>query len=207
MLFILVSCGKKVVEESNFPENRASAVETEVLDKVLTNIQADFDALGVQVDVKDTRYSVADTDNALGICFKSGSGERRGIALHHKIFSEMIESPEDYGLIYKVLLHEIGHCFFDRVHDEAYFSVPGYVMLIEMQPRVIERHSTLPVTLMSELGWYRVPKVLWPYYVKEIAGIDRIVEWEDIEPYANISLEETIIRPETAVLEQSESHQ
>jgi hypothetical protein len=198
LLFILISCGRKVVEESNFPDNQASAVEKEVLDEVLSTIQADFDALGVRVDVRDTRYSVADTDNALGICFKSASGERRGIALHHKVFAEMIETKDTYGLIYKVLLHEIGHCFFDREHDETYFSEPGYVMLIEMREGSIERHSTLPVTLMSELGWYRVPKTLWPYYVKEIAGIDRIVEWEDIEPYANITLEETLVVPETA---------
>lgn len=193
IVIIIVSCGRKVVEESNFPQNQASTLETEVLDEALTNIQKDFDALGVRVNVKATRYSVADTDNALGICFKSADGERRGIALHHKLFAEVIENEEIYGLLYKVLLHEIGHCFFDRDHDETYYSLPGYVMLIEMRAGVMERHSTLPVTLMSEVGWYMVPKILWPYYVKEIAGIDRIISWEDIKTYTNISIEESIL--------------
>ena len=198
LLFILISCGRREVEESNFPDNQASAVETEVLDEALTKIQTDFDALGVKVNVKDTRFSVADTDNALGICYKSASGERRGIALHHKLFVEVIESEDAYGLLYKVLLHEIGHCFFDRDHDETYYSLPGYVMLIELQEGKIERRSTLSVTLMSELGWYRVPKLLWPYYVKEIAGIDRIITWQDILPYTYVTIEESMVTPATA---------
>lgn len=190
LLFILVSCGPKVVEESNFPDNQASTVESEVLDEALTQIQSDFDVLGVDVDVRDTRYSVADTDKALGICFKNADGERRGIALHHKLFNETIETEDTYGLLYKVLLHEIGHCFFDREHDETFYSLPGYVMLIELQQGVIERRSTLSVTLMSEFGWYQVPKLLWPYYVKEIVGIDRIISWQDILPYTKISIEQ-----------------
>jgi hypothetical protein len=71
-------------------------------------------------------------------------------------------------------------------------------MLIELQQGVIERRSTLSVTLMSELGWYRVPKLLWPYYVKEIAGIDRIITWEDILPYTYVRIEESIVTPAQA---------
>lgn len=189
IFFILVACGRRVVEESSFPENRASAVEAEVLDKALTKIQADLDALGVNVNVFDTSYSVASIDPAAGICFTKANGSRRGIALDHSLFEETIESDDWYGQLYKVLLHEIGHCYFDRDHDEGRYDYQGHVMLIELTPNHIDRSESISQSLMSELGWMQVPKLLWPYYVKEIAGLDRINSWEDIRPYTSISVE------------------
>lgn len=187
-MFILISCGRRVIEKSNFPANNASALESEVLDDALTQIQNDFNANGVSVDVRDTRYSVADTQDALGICYKDGDGKRSGIALHHKLFLEEIEDRDNFGILYKVLLHEIGHCFFNREHDETHYKAQGHIMLIEMEPGKMERYIDLSVTVMSQYGVYPVAKSLWPYYVKEIAGLDRIISWENILPYTDVKL-------------------
>ena len=134
LLFLLLGCGKKVVENVSFPQNNASALETEEFDKALASIQSDFQKADINVKLNSIPYSITDLDDVIGICYKQGNGDAVGIALDHKLFEDLYEDNDTYDLLYKVILHEIGHCFFNRAHDEEYFSVPGFDLLITLYP-------------------------------------------------------------------------
>jgi hypothetical protein len=188
ILFLIISCGKIIKEESSFPENDASTFETETFDKALATIQEDFNQANIKVKLRSIPYSITNLGDTAGICYKTNS-ESVGIALDHSLFEVMTEDEDDYGLLYKVLLHEIGHCFFNRDHDEAYYKINGYDMLIEIYPDEGPiRRDSFQQSLMSVLGYFQVPKTLWPYYVKEIAQKARITTWEDIAEYAEVTL-------------------
>lgn len=190
LFFLLVGCGKTVVEKNNFPENNASALETEELEKALASIQVDFQKANINVKLDSIPYSITDLDDISGACYKKGNGSRIGIALDHELFEDPIENNDSYGLLYKVLLHEIGHCFFNRNHDEEYFTIPRYDMMIKLYPdRVPQREESFQQSMMSEWGWFLTPKVLWPYFVKEIAGQARITKWEEIKPFADVTIQ------------------
>ena len=46
---------------------------------------------------------------------------------------------------------------------------------------------------MVEAGVPFIPKALWPYYVKEIAGLDSIQSPQDLESYMSLSLEPVVL--------------
>src|SRR5690349_10607583 len=132
LLIFLVSCGKQtLVEGQKFPVNEASKLESDKLEDALAIIQEEFDRQGIKVDLKALPYSVSDID-AYGICYYKNSGKPLGIALNHELFENTYESSQSYGLLFKVLAHEIGHCFFDRRHDESYFKVEGYKLKMDI---------------------------------------------------------------------------
>lgn len=41
---------------------------------------------------------------------------------------------------------------------------------------------------MKDGGEAMIPKALWPYYAKEIAGLDRLNSIEDLERYVVVEL-------------------
>jgi hypothetical protein len=207
LILILFSCGKaKTVK--NFPENNASKSEQETLNKVLSNIQKDFDDLKIKVNLKNIRYSVNSLGGThVGICYRKKNGQGIGIAIDHTVFLSEIESQNYYGRIYNILLHEIGHCFFNRNHEEKFLNLEGQQMVVQVDPISNAQHSyTQFVTsvMVPYEAFVIMPKILWPYYVKEIAGIDRIEKIDDVKQYAELSL----ATPHAVnFLQQNEDHQ
>lgn len=190
IFLVLINCGKaEKFNNESFPENRASAEETEALKLVLNQIQSDFDEQHINIDLESIPYSINDLGEfTAGICYKS-NGRRIGIAIDHTVFLESIENGDYYGFLYKVLLHEIGHCFFNRIHEENNYSVTGYTMLLGISPgRAPKSFDSIATTVMESMGQRLIPKLLWPYYIKEMVGLDLIQSWEDFRPYINISI-------------------
>lgn len=101
---MIISCGKKEMNSIILPSNEATEVENLILSAALNKIQADFDELGVNVNLRSIPYHVAKLD-----------GTPIGIVINHDLFNYWgSESEFHYGPIYKILLHEIGHFFFGR---------------------------------------------------------------------------------------------
>lgn len=168
---MLISCGKEQANNIVLPSNEATEAENQILSGVLDKLQADFDAIGVDVDLRSIPYHVATMDNSLGgYCVYKADGTPTGIAINHAIFNYWpTETETQYGPIYRILLHEIGHCFFGRDHDDGMLTLPD--------------NSTLELSVMKDYGTPYVLKALWPYYVKEIAGQDRLTSPEDLNRY------------------------
>jgi hypothetical protein len=192
LLFFVMACGKSFEKEvSPLPSNQASPLEASLLNEALDRIQNDFDQLDVKINLRSIPYTVSDLNRYHGICFMGANGVPKGIALHHRIFSRFVNLQNDYGLLYYVLLHEIGHCFFNRRHEEVIYHYEGHQFVLNFAS--FESPLTMPflyVTVMKDKSPYQemIPKELWPYYVKEIAGLDRMETWEDLKTYTDIEI-------------------
>lgn len=162
------------------PADQATPEERAILTDALEKIQTDFYDNGVNVDIRTIPYHVSTIlpSNIAGICVYKENGEPAGIAINRRVMQEwMIESAEAYGFIYKSLLHEIGHCFFQREHDDAHLELPENIL----SERLID------LSVMVNGGQPNTLKILWPYYVREVAGLDRINCLEDLENFLNNS--------------------
>ncbi len=188
---LIVSCGKKELNSIVIPADEATDAEKEILFKALDRIQDEFDGIGVSVNLRSIPYHVATLDSSLaGYCAYRADGSPIGIAINHSVFNYWGSETElHYGPIYKVLLHEIGHCFFGRDHDQEMFSVPGHelgLQLLAGHPEEIR--SELELSAMKDYAEPFTAKALWPYYIKEIAGQDRITSLADLRRYVEVTL-------------------
>lgn len=190
-LFVLVlSCGKQQANSIVLPGNQASGAEADLLSEALDIIQGEFDAQNVSVNIRSLPYHVSDLRPELaGYCMYK-KGNPVGIVLNKHIFHNwIVETDADYGVLYNVLLHEIGHCYFDRAHDNSEFAIAGHEMHItyalNVSPLVV---TGVKKTVMADRAWPFIPKTLWPYYVKEIAGLERISVLQDLENYVDVDV-------------------
>lgn len=190
LFFVLLSCGKQQASSIVLPGNQATDAEAALLSGALEVIQDEFDSHNVNVNLRSLPYHVSELRPELaGYCmFRNGNPV--GIVLNKNIFHNwIIETDYDYGVLYNVLLHEIGHCFFGRDHDNEEFSVDGFELHITYELNVSPLVVTgVKKTVMADHAWPFIPKRLWPYYVKEIAGLERISAIQHIENYVDVNL-------------------
>lgn len=191
-LVICFSCGKKA-QEIIIPANQASSDEAQILEKALATIEEDFANLNVQVNLRTIPYRISTLETGVaGICITKPDGSPVAIAIDHSVFTNWgIETDEYYGFVYKVLLHEIGHCYFHRDHDNAWLEVPNMNFRINYYGNLYTLESKFQLSVMNTQGAPSVSKRIWPYYVKEVAGLDRVRRIEDIENYLDVWLEPT----------------
>lgn len=87
--------------------------------------------------------------------------------------------------LFMVLLHEIGHCYFGREHDDALVaSVPGSSLTTEtVRGRTIHmfQRTEVPASVMHSTG--AEGHGLKEYYVAELLGLARARNWKDLERY------------------------
>ncbi len=141
--------------------------------RAVDQLQTNFQDNGVEVVLRSIPYHVTSSlpDNIAGICVYQENGRPVGIAINRRVLNDwMIESATHYGFLYKALLHEIGHCFFGRDHDDGHLEISLDLFT----------ENSMDLSVMISGGLARTPKVLWPYYVKEIAGLDRINTQDDL---------------------------
>ncbi len=190
LIIALMGCGKTVTKRgASFPSNEASPLESSQLDRALIKIQTEFETIGVSVNLRSLPYSVTTLGgNRAGVCYKKG-GRSIGIALDHSTLADHFHTNDYLNDLYRVLLHEIGHCFFNRDHESGLIKAHGHDLKIFIaQDRGEGYYTALMNTVMATDGWHLIPNILWPYYVKEIAGQDRINKWKEFDRYTYIQL-------------------
>jgi len=207
IIFLLISCGNGKAPKA-LPFNKASKSEQVTLNKVLENIQKDFDSLAIKVDLKKIRYSVNSLGGKhVGICYRRKNGQGIGIAIDHTVFLSEVESENYYGRIYNILLHEIGHCFFNRNHEETYLDLQGQQMTLTVDAATNSRYvyqQFVKSIMIPYEAFVLMPKVLWPYYIKEIAGIERVEHVDDLKKYTDLAL--SPLPQAVNLLQQQEHH-
>lgn len=192
MLLLLSSCGagKTIIVDGVLPEDKASALESSQLDEALSKIQSDFDEIGVEINVRSIPYTVNDLGENAGICVRRADGRPKGISIDHKTFWGFdFDRNHELPQIYNTLLHEIGHCFFNRSHEDDWLQVPQKCFLAKYYPdRSPTKDMSLQLSVMNIIGWNVIPTSIWPYFVKEIAGVHRLRSWQEMQAYVNIEL-------------------
>ncbi len=161
-----------------------------MLMSAVDKIQRDFDEIGVNVDLRSIPYHVTTLEPTVGgVCAYRADGSPIGIAISHDLLKNWaVEDEHNYGLIYKILLHEIGHCFFRRAHETDTFTIPNFFMILKTHDHSFLPKGSIEKSAMLDGGGAMIPKALWPYYVKEIAGLDRINLLADLERYMDVDL-------------------
>lgn len=176
LLLLLMGCGKKIIYTyPPVPENQASPIVKAEIDEELEKIQAEFAEIDVQVNLKSLPVVVAPLP--FGVVGRCQYGEKdRGIyiILSPHLFIDQVMLPLDAPIFEKdfvrVLLHEIGHCYFRRQHEEpAYLEIPGQSFELQTE-NAFALLDKIPTSLMPAESAYRMPKALRKYYVAEIAG-------------------------------------
>lgn len=176
LTFLLLGCGKKIVYSTPpVPANEASLEVKNEIAEELEKLQQDFYDLNINIDLKRLPVVVSPLPyGVVGRC-QYGSNDR-GIFI--------ILSPNLFGMseylalndkqyekeFVRVLIHEIGHCYFGRMHAESeYLELPGSTFELHFEGETVI-FDKIPRSLMPAESIYRMPKALRKFYLAELVG-------------------------------------
>lgn len=174
--------------DESTPEERerinATLDEIEALAGQLARPQS-FRSLPVIV----TTESMADSHRAGACYFENGRGK---FILVNRVVLRQEERLRTIGLestLFRVLLHEIGHCYLGREHLEEKISQKG--RRLRFAP---DRHDRRPVfeefnVSSMESKTLLMPLALKKYYVAEILGLYRARSLDELAAYAGAEAE------------------
>lgn len=188
MLFLITSCGKPVTQLSfKLPADTASAAEREQINEGVSLIQAQLDENGVNTDVSRLKIVVAELEDPTvrGRCYHDERGRGFGIVLTKSVFAEGHGNADYLPWYLTVLLHEIGHCYFQRQHEDDILSPFMAELTFETKKANATTHdglllASLAPSVMNVNNSPLMLKSMFPYYVREIAGLERIQTWQDV---------------------------
>ncbi len=176
LLILLIGCGKKTVYTyPPVPENQASALVKSDINEELEKIQAEFKEMNVLINLKALPVVVAPLPfGVVGRCQYGEKDHGVYIILSPNLFLDEVMMPLDAPVFEKdfvrVLLHEIGHCYFRRKHEEPKFlELPGQSFELQNE-NSFALLDKIPTSLMPAESAYRMPKALRKYYMAELAG-------------------------------------
>lgn len=176
LVLLLVGCGQKTIyTDPSTPSNQASSLMKSEIDEELIRLEKDFQDVGVDIDLQKLPVVVAPLPpGVVGRCQYGKRNTGIFIILSPALFPRTGDYlPLDADLFEKdfvrVLLHEIGHCYFKRDHEEpSYLEDPGHSFELTHEGRSVV-FDRIPRSLMPAESTYRMPKALRRYYVAEMA--------------------------------------
>jgi hypothetical protein len=193
LCLLFLGCGKNIPVQT-LPVNSATPEETQKIDEALALIQADLAEEGIHKNLRRVKIIVADLDDPSiqGRCYRN-AGKGVALVMSHQILAQ--ESPDEdlYPWYFTVLLHEIGHCYFNRDHETEVIPFPNKeVVYSAASSRPGKEHTGawISPSVMNLASDRYMLKALRRYYVKEVAGLDRVRSIEDLNNYTEASLRE-----------------
>ncbi|MGZ3657257.1 MAG: hypothetical protein ACXVB9_02690 [Bdellovibrionota bacterium] len=173
------------------PTDEATSEERSQLDATLTQIEGitrdlghpqTFRSIPVILTTDDHTY----TDHPAG-CVSSG-GVPQFILVKRVVLENeaRISEGQVESTLFRVLLHEIGHCYFSRQHEDApIFEVGKNIELSVKRGNVGGKiqYPMLDATVMEPQN-LTLPIALEKYYVSEILGMGRAKTLADLAAYA-----------------------
>ena len=177
---LLLGCGKKTIYTTPpMPANQASPEVKAEISEELEKLQQEFSELNVSVDLKRLPVIVSPLPfGVVGRC-QYGSNDRGAyIILSPNLFGQVEFLPLDSSQFEKefvrVLIHEIGHCYFRRMHEAPEFlETPGSSFELRHEGSAVV-FDKIPSSLMPAESVYRMPKALRKYYLSELVGKSRL---------------------------------
>jgi len=189
------------------PASLATKDDNQEIQKTISEIQSIADKIRLQRDFSSFPIVIVDKypgplDNVAAFCQQAEDGGGVYIGIIKEYFDHYIkEIQPKYGnaFLYILLVHEIGHCFYNRGHEETRVRVPGKNIFFQRETDSNEYDlisGELPVSAMSSealslLSGHFMPEGVKEYFLAEIAGGKRWQNQEDLESTDGIKL----IRP------------
>ena len=177
----------------NLPQDTSTPEEKQKIASALAIIEKDLSDGGVYKNLNAVRIIVADFDDTStkGRCYQRDDGTPVAIVLNHEILAQDSHDDNLMPWYFTVLLHEVGHCYFDRKHENEMISLGNQELVFPLtvdKKKAEYTMSWISPTVMNVNGGRMILKNLRGYYVKEIANLDRAHSWEDFAPYANLTI-------------------
>lgn len=195
VFLLLMGCGEKTIyTDPATPNNLASSsVQTEI-DEELTKMQGEFEALNVKVDLKKLPVVVAPLPpGVVGRCQYGRANKGIFIILSPVLFTAdnaftALDAEHYEKDFVRVLLHEIGHCYFRRMHEAPEFlEVPGNSIELRHEGAGVI-FDKIPTSVMPAESIYRMPKALRSYYISELVGKAELESTEHLEEFTEYHL-------------------
>lgn len=194
-LLLLVACGKETKTKWTPPADTGSAVERAKINQALDQIQEDLRAEGHVRDLHQVKVVVSDFPgeaNIQGRCYRNKKGRGLAIVISHEVLQYEAPDEDSMPWYFTVLLHEVGHCYFNREHEDVWYPFANHelVFLDTADKDAEHRMGWITPSVMNTQSHPSMLKVLRRYYVKEIAGLDRARDWQDFKRYTDVQMEE-----------------
>lgn len=174
--------------ETDIPANIASTEEEYEVESVLYEIQNLLRLNGSAKNLKSIPVVITDTLLGDGKCILSSEGD--AILINKLLFmmDDLDPNLKQISRLWSVLLHEIGHCYFFRSHEEKRITAyEGYVFQFKNRLRINEEYhcynsnlKTLPGTVMGKNGISVAPEELKDLYVKELINKSQVPTVEEL---------------------------
>jgi hypothetical protein len=193
----LFSCAKVEAPLSQTPRiappaDEAVAAERSQIDAMLSQIEAFTRLLGKPQSFRSVPVVVTTSNqytNHAAACV-AVSGAPQFILVKPSVFENeaRISEGELESSLFRVLLHEIGHCYFHREHEAAEIGAPGQFVELAVKRKALTGKIQFPcldATVMVPEN-LTVPIALEKYYVAEILGLARAKTLADLASYASL---------------------
>lgn len=157
--------------------DEASAQERGLIEEQMSIIKGFAAEFGVTTDLDRIPIFVS-SDASIpattpSFCIMNGTVGTK-IVLNKNFFKERVYE-KDTGLaspLFNLLIHEIGHCYMGRSHEEALLKKRGYMAefdIVSSKGRDVARFYSVQSTMMHNT-YFAMPKTLEKYFVGEIFG-------------------------------------
>ncbi|MES2528550.1 MAG: hypothetical protein V4598_15810 [Bdellovibrionota bacterium] len=180
ILLLIISCGRKTVYTvPAMPANQASLEVKSDINDELEKLEKEFKDIDVTIDLKRLPVVVAPLPfGVVGRCQYGNDDRGVYIILSPALFNRVDFLPLDDSLFEKefvrVLIHEIGHCYFRRMHEPPeYLEMPGSSFELRHEETAV-LFDKIPTSLMPAESVYRMPKALRKYYLSELVGKSKL---------------------------------
>lgn len=192
ILMVISACQVQTEPSFKLPADVSTEAEKEKIHAIISTIEADLDQLGVTKKLDTIPIIVAKLEDRVAArCYKDERDRAIGIVVAASTLADVGADPRYLPLSFKAILHEIGHCYFDRDHEEVAFSVPDQsIKLVLGEGEIQTSHiiTLLSPTIMEPVDLFMIPVELRSYYVAEVAGKERLSSWEDLDQFGQVEL-------------------
>jgi hypothetical protein len=189
----LSSCQKNMLSPPPSPASVASPQDQGKLSRALNEIQQIADDLGLGRDFRNFPIVIVDrspgSHEVLAYCQQDENGSGIYIGILKSTMDNYINyETNGESFLFMLLVHEFGHCFYQRSHDETTLAFPGmqiYFRVHMFPPEYINVGSEIPVSAMTSTprpeASHFLPESVKKYYLSEVAGLTRWYSRQDVE--------------------------
>jgi hypothetical protein len=149
-----------------------------------------FDKIPILVSTENPKQS-----HWWGLCVKDEKNISQYILINRMVFEQEYSYPTQH-YIFGVLLHEIGHCYFNREHDLRVVKKPGYLIMIDPYnsdygPMNIYKEFPLSIMYADKDGsspFLGVSEQFENYFVMELLGLNKLLSFDDLSSFSGVQI-------------------